>query len=56
MSQTLGTAPFPASALPLKPEEFAVNVSEAHLIVNGQLLPCIQQSLGTISEIQAYLA
>lgn len=56
MSQTLGTAPFPASTLAPKPEEFAVSVSEARLIVHGQLLPHIQQSLGTASEIRAYLA
>lgn len=55
MSQTLGTSPFPASALELKPEDFAVNVSEEHLIVNESLQPCIQQSLETISEIQVYL-
>lgn len=56
MSQTLGTSPFSASALALQPEEFAVNVSQAHLIVNGQLLPHIQQSLETISKVQACLA
>lgn len=41
MRQTLGISPFAASALVLKAEEFAVNVSEAHLTVNGQLLPHI---------------
>lgn len=56
MSQTLGTSPFPASALEVKPEDFAVNVSEVCLIVNELLQPCIQQSLGTISEVWAYLA
>lgn len=50
MSQTLGTSPFPPSALALKPEEFPVNVSEAHWMDNSQLMTCIQQSLGTISE------
>lgn len=56
MSQTLGTFPFPASALGLKPEDFAVNVSEVRLIVNESLQPGIQQSLGNISEIWDYLA
>lgn len=56
MSQTFGTSPFPASALELKPEDFAVNVSEVHLIVSEWLLPCIQQSLGTIAEVWAYLS
>lgn len=56
MSQTLGTFSFPASALGLKPEDFAVNVSEVHLIVNELLQPYIQQSLENISEIWDYLA
>lgn len=38
MSQTFGTSPFPASALELKPEDFAVNASEVRLIVNGYSL------------------
>lgn len=53
--QTLAAAPFPASALGLKPEEFAMKVSGAYLIVNGQLLLHIQQSLGTVFEVWAYL-
>lgn len=56
MSQTLGTSSFRASALELKPEGFAVNVTEVYLIVNEWLQPCIQQLLGTISEVWAYLA
>lgn len=51
--QTLAAAPFPAPALGLKPEEFAMKVSGAYLIVNGQLLLHIQQSL---DEVWAYLA
>lgn len=52
----LGTALFPASALGQKPEEFAMNVTEANLIVIDQILFHVQQSLGTISEVWAYLA
>lgn len=47
---------FPVSALELKPEDFAVNVTEVCLIVNEWLQPCIQQLLGTICEVWAYLA
>lgn len=56
MIQTLGTALFPASALGQKPEESALNVTEANLIVIDQILFHVQQSLGTISEVWVYLA